>query len=78
MYKSQPYIVIEPPTEYPISVADFKLWSKVTGTADDPIIDRLIKGVTLEAERYTKREITKKTFRTYRDIFGDLEETPVD
>jgi uncharacterized phiE125 gp8 family phage protein len=78
LYKSQPYVVIEPPTEYPLSVADFKLWAKVTGTADDPIIDRLIKGVTLEAERYTKREITKKTFRTFRDIFGDLEETPVD
>jgi len=78
LYKSQPYIVIVPAEEYPISRADFKLWAKVTGTADDTIIDRIIKGVTLEAEKYTKREITKKTFRTFRDVFGDLEETPID
>lgn len=78
MYKSQPYQVIEPATEEALSVADFKLWAKVNGNANDVIIERIIKGVTLEAERYTKREITKKTFRTYRDIFGDLEETPVD
>lgn len=78
MYKSQVYQVITPATETAISLADLKLWAKVTVIADNPILQRIIEGVTLEAERYTKREITKKTFRTFRDIFGDLEETPVD
>ena len=88
MFVSQPYKRI-PAFEYPpenepveinflaVSVADFKLWAKISGTAEDSLIEQMIRGVTLEVEKYTKREITLKGFRTLRNNFGDVNETPI-
>lgn len=81
MFVSQPYKVI--PLESPlvtfsaVSVADFKVWAKVSGAAEDALIQGIINGVTLEVEKYTKREITLKAFQTFRNNFGDVNETPI-
>lgn len=84
MHVSQPYKTIPLPggdevyTPFlAVSVAEVKLWAKITGTAEDALIESLISGVTLEVEKYTKREITIKAFRTLRDSFGDAQETPI-
>lgn len=80
-FVSQPYRVIPLPGNAdsfpPVSVAEFKLWAKVPGIADDAIIEMIINGVTLEVEKYTKREITIKAFQTSRNNFGDINETPI-
>lgn len=80
-FVSQPYRTIPLPEEatsfLPVSVADFKLWAKISGTAEDALIETIIKGVTLEVEKYTKREITLKAFQTSRNNFGDVNETPI-
>jgi len=88
MFVSQPYKRI-PAFEYPpenepveikfsaVSVAEVKLWAKISGSAEDALIQGIIDGVTLEVEKYTKREIILKGFRTLRNNFGDVNETPL-
>lgn len=86
MFVSQPYKVLpvygpetnDPvPPFLPVSVAEFKLWAKISGSAEDSLIEGIIRGVTLEVEKYTKREINLKTFQTFRNNFGDVNETPI-
>lgn len=72
----QIYEVITPAAETPISVTDLKLYAKINGTAEDALLAQIIAGVTLEAERYTKREFVTRTYRTYRDQLGDFGEQP--
>lgn len=72
----QPYELITPAAESPISLAEFKLWAKVTTSADDDLIQQIIDAVTREAEAYTKLDFVSKGYRTYRDYFGDEGESP--
>jgi uncharacterized phiE125 gp8 family phage protein len=73
---AQPYDLTAPVTDYPITLAELKVWLKITGTEEDALLQSIIAGVTLEAEKYTKREFITKSFETYRDVFGDPEESP--
>ena len=81
MYVSQPYkrISLDSPLETfsPVSITDVKLWAKLSGSIEDALIQGIIDGVTLEVEKYTKREIALKAFQTFRNNFGDVNETPL-
>lgn len=73
---AQPYNLISEVTEYPITVAEFKQWAKINNSVEDSLIQRIIAGVTLEAEKYTKRDFILKVYQTFRDRFGDVDESP--
>lgn len=72
----QIYDVIVSAASSPISVSELKLFAKISGTGEDALLQQIIDGVTLEAERYTKRVFVQRTFRTWRDSLGDFGETP--
>jgi len=74
---AQPYEVITPPAELPVSIQEFKSWAKITSSHDDALIQRIIEGVTDEAEKYTKRDFVEREYETFRNVFGDIEESPV-
>jgi len=75
---SQPYEITEPPEDYPITVAQFKEWAKIPSsiTQQDTTIELIIAGVTKSAEQYTKRDFITRSYKTYRDRFGDSGESP--
>lgn len=72
----QIYDVIVSAASSPISVSELKLFAKISGTGEDALLQQIIDGVTLEAERYTKRVFVQRTFRTWRDSLGDFGESP--
>lgn len=63
------YTKINVPDVLAISVADVKEHLKIpaSNTDSDDYIEALIKAATLLVEKYIKRELITKTFRTYRD-----------
>lgn len=75
----QPYIVTVPPATKPITVAEVKAWLKIPSIVvdQDAIIQMIINSVTTSVEAWTKRTLINTTFLTYRDVFGDINETPV-
>ncbi len=73
---AKPYVVTTPNPNLVISVADFKLWAKVFNDLEDAIIEQIIQGVTLQAEKYTHRVFLTTEFETKRDVFGDVDESP--
>lgn len=72
----QLYDVTIPASESPISVSELKLFAKISGTSEDALLQQIINGVTLEAERYTKLDFVSRTYKTFRDSFGDYAESP--
>lgn len=72
----QVYNVTVAPTEQPITVDELKLYAKISGTAEDALLAQIIKGVTLSAERYIKQDFITRTYRTFRDVFGDRADSP--
>ena len=73
---AQPYEVITPAASDPIALSDLKAWLKITNNASDSVLTSIIKGVTGVAEKYMKIDLIKKTYRTYRDQFGDVGGSP--
>lgn len=73
---AQPYILLAQPSVWPITVDLVKSWARISTTADDDLILMLIKAVTLSVEKFTKRDLITKPYRTYRDNFGDIGENP--
>lgn len=75
---AKPYKVVNQvlPEELPITLEELKSWAKIFNSREDDKLISIIKGVTLEAERYTHRTFIIKEFETKRDIFGDVDESP--
>lgn len=66
------YIIISPPAEEPISVAEAKLHARVTsGTAEDTYIAALITAARLRAEHELGRTLVTTTLRAVADGFPD-------
>ncbi len=57
--------------EQPITLTELKAWLKIAGSAEDTLLTAIIVAVTRNAELYTKRDFISKTYRTYRDYFGE-------
>ena len=75
---AKPYVVVNQPSPivWPITVDELKLWAKIFNSAQDGLLQTIINGVTLQAERYTKKSFITKEYETKRDVFGDLDESP--
>jgi len=73
---AQPYIITTGATESALSVNLVKSWVKAPGAADDALLQLIIDRVADQAEKYTKRDFIKKTFKTFRDTFGDFNDDP--
>ncbi len=67
--KAYTYVVITPAATTPISLATAKEYLKVTTTADDDLITALIVAATDFAEKYMKKDLITKTWKTFRDDF---------
>ena len=63
------YRVTVPPTQLPIDLATVKNYLKISTSADDALIDILIRSATDFAEEYTKRNFITRTYETFRDFF---------
>ena len=63
------YRVSIPPTQLPIDLATVKSYLKVSTSADDALINILIRSATDFAEGYTKRDFITRTYQTFRDFF---------
>jgi uncharacterized phiE125 gp8 family phage protein len=61
--------VVTPPAAEPVSRADAKLHCRVTGTAEDTMIDGLIVAARKLAEDYTRRTFITTTFAWSFDLF---------
>jgi len=67
--KAHTYVVITPPATTPISMATAKAYLKITTTDDDDLITALITAATDFAEKYIKKDLITKTWKTFRDDF---------
>ncbi len=63
------YKLIDAVDALPLTVAEVKLYLRVSNTADDALIEELIETASLCCESYTRRVLITKTFRTYRDCW---------
>lgn len=73
-------IVITPPTEEPVTLAEAKLHCKVDGTDDDTLITALITAAREQAEHRTGRALCTQTLEAVLDMFPagiKLEKPPV-
>jgi len=67
---SNSYQVIDDPGTLVVTVAEIKEHLKITTAVEpDPFFQSLIRAATLEVEKYTRRDLITKTFKTYRDTF---------
>lgn len=57
------------PQEEPISLSEAKDWLKVDTSADDALIQSLIKAARIKAETYTGRLLIDQTVIEYHDYF---------
>jgi uncharacterized phiE125 gp8 family phage protein len=77
---AQPYLFVTTNETAPITVAELAAWLKMTNVAqiaaETATLQMIIAAATQEVENYTKRELYLKTFKTYRDVFGDNGESP--
>ncbi len=63
------YILKTDNANYAVDLDDVKTYLKIDTTADDVLIQSLIKTATLLIEKYTRRELLTKTFNMYCDFF---------
>jgi len=59
--------------ENPVTLTELKAWLKISGSSEDTLLTAIIVAVTRNAELYTKRDFISKTYRTYRDYFGEAD-----
>ena len=59
-----------------VTLDELKDWLKIplANTAQDSVLEDIIKAVTRNAEIYTKRDFISKEYKTFRDFFGDDQE----
>jgi hypothetical protein len=62
-------ILIVPPTSEPLTLDEAKLHCRVDSTADDNLVQRLIRAARMEAERLTGRAICASTWQINLDRF---------
>lgn len=67
--KAHTYVVITPPATTPITLATAKAYLKITTTDDDALITALITATTDFAEKFMKKDLITKTWKTFRDDF---------
>jgi len=60
------------PSSEPISVAEAKLFLKVTQSSEDALIGNMIKAARQYLESYTKRSFYTQTWQYYADGFEDV------
>lgn len=75
-YSSRPYTytILSAPTgdARAVTLAELKAWLKITNTAEDVLLNKIIDSVIRNAELYTKRIFVTTQFKTKRDFFGDI------
>ena len=64
-----------PAAELAVTLSDVKNWLKVSVSDQDGLITSLIEGATASAEKWTKRDLINKTYKTFRDNFSDFPAT---
>ena len=68
--------VTSEPAAEPVSTADMKAWLKVGNTADDDLIDDLVKAVRQEVELYLNRSLITQTRVAHFDQFSTFVDIP--
>jgi uncharacterized phiE125 gp8 family phage protein len=71
--KAYTYTVTVPPDCPPVSLDEVKSYLKITGAAQDALIEQLTAAATDFAEDYTKRSFIDRTIKTFRDDFTSIE-----
>lgn len=67
--KAYTYTVIVAPVNSPISLATAKAYLKIDTADDDALIQSLIDSATLFAEKFMKKDLITRTWKTFRDDF---------
>ncbi len=62
-----------PPASAPLSLAETKTYLKVTGTADDTLINQIITALRKSCEDWTGRVLVTQTWTLWRDAFPHRE-----
>jgi len=65
----------------PLSVADFKAYSRIDTADDDALIESMIEAATEFGEKYTARDFRAKEYQLFLDCFSDrikIRRDPVD
>lgn len=74
MSKAWTYTVTGGPDCPPVSLDDFKVHARVSGSGQDSILAMMLEAVTAYAEGFTKRDFITKTYQTFRDEFSEVGE----
>jgi uncharacterized phiE125 gp8 family phage protein len=62
-----PSILIAPPATEPLTLAETKLFLRVDGTAEDDLVNALIKAARAHVETVTARALITQGWRAFRD-----------
>lgn len=65
-------VLVTPPAEEPITLADAKAQCRVTHSAEDDLIGSYVSAARQYAEEYTKRAFITQTWRAVLDAFPSL------
>lgn len=71
-----PLIVINPPSEEPVTLVEAKLHCKVDGSDDDALITALITAMREQAEHRIGRALCTQTLESVLDAFPDAVKLP--
>lgn len=63
--------LIEPATDYPVSLAEVRTICRLTGTARDTELEIYRKGAVRQVERYLGRSLAEQTWQLDLDEFAD-------
>lgn len=69
--KQYSYVLATPAVTTPVTLAEAKEYLRVDSSAEDALITNLINVAVLFCEKYTKRDLINKTYKTYRDNFSN-------
>ena len=69
--KQYSYVLVTPAATTPVTLAEAKEYLRVDSSAEDALITNLINVAVLFCEKYTKRDLVNKTYKTYRDNFSN-------